>query len=136
MNAKPSLDGSTFNTLAKINEIQFWHAPILDLNTPNSQSLKDLLSKIMQRMVDTTDSQSDSVIYIHCWGGRGRAGLVGACLLSLLYPYIDAETCLQWVQSGYDSREGAQHMPWGLRSSPQTSQQKKFVRDFVTEIRS
>ncbi len=24
-------------------------------------------------------------LYVHCWGGRGRAGTVGACLLASMY---------------------------------------------------
>lgn len=24
-------------------------------------------------------------IYLHCWGGRGRAGTIGACLLAAVY---------------------------------------------------
>lgn len=24
-------------------------------------------------------------VYMHCWGGRGRVGTVGACLLAQMY---------------------------------------------------
>ena len=58
------------------------------------------------------------------------SGLVGSCLLSLLFPEFNADTCLEWVQTGYDSRDGSQFMPMGLRRSPQTIDQRNFVRDF------
>jgi hypothetical protein len=29
-------------------------------------------------------------IYLHCWGGRGRAGTVGACLIAKLYGWVAA----------------------------------------------
>ena len=108
-------------------EIQFLHAPILDLSTPSSTSLYQLLFTLL----DFMEHQSNNAMCIHCWGGRGRAGLVGACLLSLIYPELDANQCLKWVQKGYDSRVGAKRMPVGLRKSPQTYGQIEFVKGFV-----
>ena len=74
-------------------------------------------------------------IYVHCWGGRGRAGLTGSCILSLLYPELDATQVLNLVQSGYDSRAGADLMPDALSKSPQTEEQREFVRQFVMKRR-
>ena len=37
-------------------------------------------------------------------GGRGRAGLVGASLLSELYPGITSQDALAHVQGAYDMR--------------------------------
>ena len=33
-------------------------------------------------------------VYLHCWGGRGRAGTIGACLLARLYG-IGADEALE-----------------------------------------
>ena len=74
-------------------------------------------------------------IYLHCWGGRGRTGLVASCFLSLLYPELESSTILSWIQLGYDSRLGSDQMPIGLQKSPQTESQKSFVRNFVKERR-
>lgn len=41
---------------------------------------------------------------MHCWGGRGRAGLVGACLLAALYG-LGAEEALERVQRSFDTRK-------------------------------
>jgi hypothetical protein len=41
---------------------------------------------------------------VHCWGGRGRAGLVGACLLAQLYG-LGAEEALERVQRSFDTRK-------------------------------
>jgi len=129
-------------------EPRYLHAPILDLDTPDASSLYDLLHTLLETMLQQNPSTPKSkkedtsvlqtrftTIYIHCWGGRGRAGLVGACLLSLLYPEITADDCLEWVQRGYDTRKGAIMMPLGLRRSPQTDEQRNFVRRFVTDER-
>ena len=43
---------------------------------------------------------------MHCWGGRGRAGTLGACLLGDLYG-IDAEEALLRVQKAFDTRGDA-----------------------------
>ena len=77
-----------------------------------------------------------SAIYVHCWGGRGRAGLVGACLYSLLRPELDACAVLDAVQNAYSSRLGAEHMQVGLRRSPQTDEQRAFVGSFVERVRT
>lgn len=117
---------------AKGPRVSYNHAPILDLNTPSSSSLFSLLSTILTNL---ECENSNSALYIHCWGGRGRAGLVGSCLLSLLFPELDAEECLEWVQRGYDTRDGAMFMPLGLRQSPQTWSQRVFVHQFVSDFR-
>ena len=45
-------------------------------------------------------------LYLHCWGGRGRTGLVSACLLGALYDeLVDANEALERVQSYYRLRE-------------------------------
>jgi hypothetical protein len=107
---------------------QFLHAPIEDLSVPNSKSLQELLLHLL-----TAIDEEDRILYIHCWGGRGRAGLVGSCLLSLLFPEVEASAILDLVQAGYDTRAGAEAMPWQLSKSPQTDSQRAFVRAFVKE---
>ena len=42
-------------------------------------------------------------VYVHCWGGRGRAGLVAACFLQHAYG-ISGEEALQRVGRAYDTR--------------------------------
>jgi alanine transaminase len=111
------------------SQCKFLHWPIDDLSVPsNAQSLNDLLLTILSDLDDDGDS---SVVYIHCWGGRGRAGLVASCLLSLLFPNMEAQVILDLVQAGYDTRLGAEEMPLGLSKSPQTESQRNFVREFV-----
>jgi hypothetical protein len=42
-------------------------------------------------------------VYVHCWGGRGRAGLVAACFLQHAYG-VSGEEALQRVGRAYDTR--------------------------------
>lgn len=71
--------------------------------------------------------RAGEVLYIHCWGGKGRAGLVGACLLAHMYS-IGAEEALVRVQVYCSLRN--QGMGATLRS-PETEEQKEQVRKFV-----
>lgn len=107
-------------SLSTANAIEpvFLHYPIDDLSVPNSQPIQALLMQLLQTLDD------ENVIYLHCWGGRGRAGLVGASLVSLLFPELDSKAILDLVQSAYDTRAGAQDMPVALSRSPQTEQQR------------
>ena len=107
-------------------QITFIHQPIEDLDVPNNDSLLSLLTRLLQHLED-----DNSTIYLHCWGGRGRAGIIGSCLTILLFPELSSCDILNWIQKGYESRAGAESMSEGLKRSPQTAQQRQFVKDFV-----
>lgn len=113
----------------------FLHAPIDDLNVPESQEpLQELLLQLLTHMSNKEDGNAQqTAIYLHCWGGRGRAGLVGACLVSLIWPTLQAPQVLSYVQTGYASRLGHDQMPAALSQSPQTSSQRAFVTEFVQD---
>lgn len=116
--------------------LKYLHCPINDLSVPSDglgtgSSLLVLLDEIMAHY-----EGGGTGVYMHCWGGRGRAGLVGACLLALMRPELSAQAVLDSVQAGYDSRTGASAMPGALKRSPQTDAQRLFVRSFVREARA
>ena len=108
--------------------IIFLHNPIEDLSVP---ACNDALLYFLSQLLKHLEKNNDNVVYIHCWGGRGRAGLIGSCLASLLFPELSSKAILDWVQSGYDTRLGAKFMPEELKKSPQTEQQRWFVKEFV-----
>ena len=109
----------------------FGHSAIDDLNVPSDDNT---LLSVLSSLLEYLDANRNEAIYIHCWGGRGRAGLVGGCLASLMYPEISPAGILDWVQRGYDTRAGAKSMKDGLKRSPQTEQQRSFVRKFVQSV--
>jgi len=126
-----------YSTLAQAisdssSEVGFLHSPIEDLGTP---SCNDTLLRLLSELLYHLESNANNALYLHCWGGRGRAGLIGACTASLLFPELTSQEILAWVQGGYDTRAGAQAMHRGLRRSPQTEQQREFVREFVTLVK-
>ena len=75
------------------------------------------------------------VLYLHCFAGRGRTGLVAACLLGKLYPGIGAEEALQRVGAYYRLRASydvsASRAQDGM--SPETEPQRQQVRDFYAQ---
>jgi len=134
--------------------VKYIHHPIKDLSVPsNSKNLKLLLWKILDFLDHGDDETKDnntttsSLVYIHCWGGRGRAGLTASCLLTLLefaqaqrlksdLVFGNAQSILEIVQKGYSSRLGHENMSPALSRSPQTDSQRAFVKAFYEEVRS
>ena len=111
--------------------LRFLHCPIEDLNVPADQSGLLLLFDACLSHYEA----GGGALYVHCWGGRGRAGLVGSSLLSLLWPGADGETLLALVQRGYAGRAGAESMRRELQRSPQTEAQRTFVQAFSRDVR-
>ena len=118
--------------------------PIVDLSIPRREQVETFVQDLRQRL------ERSEVIYLHCWGGRGRAGmssftadlhssgftalwsntglagLMAACSLVQLYG-ISADEALFRVQSAFDSRGD-----FGDKcKSPETAEQIKFVRDYA-----
>jgi len=109
------------NTENGDNEISYVHYKLPDLSVAKTlNDLDAIISYLVERI------ENDNKIYIHCWGGRGRTGMIAACLLGALYADIDAEEALSRVQTAYSLRQ-----PWrqGILS-PETDEQKTQVRDW------
>ena len=110
--------------------ISYLHCPIEDLNVPQSQ---EPLQELLLQLLDFLHDNPDKALYLHFWGGRGRAGLVGSCLISLIWPSLGAHDVLRIIQTGYASRLGHDSIPRALSKSPQTEIQRTFVASFVNE---
>lgn len=99
----------------------FVHYGIRDMDTADSlEELSMFVAHLAGRV------RSGETLYLHCWGGKGRAGLVAACLLGELYD-VRAEEALERVQTYCSLRNsgiGTQVL------SPETDAQKQQVRDY------
>lgn len=103
------------------------HFPIKDMSVPTWDETLCILESMLLHL------QDGGCLYVHCWGGLGRAGMLSACTLSLLRPELGPEEILICTQAGYDSRQvGAAQV---VRRSPQTWQQRDVVRDFTLRLK-
>lgn len=98
-------------------ELDFVHCPIVDLGLPSEEQLCSLIDTMQLKIA------RGEKLYVHCWGGRGRAGTVGAALLMTMYG-MNADEALARVQRAFDTRQDNQ------RRSPETDEQHDFVRRY------
>lgn len=96
--------------------------PIPDMQVPDSPAKMSEILRIIQ-----TAKETNPAVYIHCWGGIGRTGTVAGCWLRT--SGLEAEAALKKVQDLYTN-----HMPKSKKpqfpESPQTPQQKDYIRNF------
>jgi len=118
------------NELAKGNDpvhpitprqVRFLHFPIDDLSAPSMSQLRDIVTQLEKEVLE------GRTLYVHCWGGRGRAGTVGACLLGKLEG-LTVDEALERVQTQYSAREQD-----GMRS-PETASQFSLINRFFAEL--
>ena len=80
--------------------MKYLHCPIAEGMAPSDglgETCGPLLALLDQMLLHYEGG--GRAIYLHSWAGCGRAGLVGAGLLSLLRPDLEAAALLEWVQS-------------------------------------
>ena len=109
-------------------DASYVHFGLPDLSVCESlDSLDEIVCDLRKRI------EAGDKLYIHCWGGRGRTGLIAACLLGSLYGDMDAEEALQRVQCYYDLRQPlARDFSAARKTSPETDEQKNQVRDWYS----
>jgi hypothetical protein len=80
----------------------------------------------MTLILDTIDSaiQSNSPVYIHCWGGVGRTGTVVGCYF--VRHGMSPQKALERVNAMYKTRPH----DYFLVRSPETDEQADFVRNW------
>eukprot|EP00984_Skeletonema_dohrnii_P039081 scaffold43055_cov178-Skeletonema_dohrnii-CCMP3373.AAC.4 len=64
------------------------------------------------------------IIYVHCGGGVGRAGLMAACIMGMLYKNLTADAAIEYTTGlchlrNLESKEEKHY------SSPETQEQKE-----------
>jgi hypothetical protein len=92
------------------------HLPIVDGGIPEDDVMEALVCDLLD------DVKAGRVIYVHCWGGHGRTGIVACLLLAVLYGLQPPEA-FKRVQGYHDCRVE----PQGVKS-PQTVAQRSQVK--------
>lgn len=103
--------------------------PITDYGVPTDRFL---FSKFIYKLCDTIRNlPTEELVYIHCKGGHGRAGIVVSCVISEIFS-VDTLTALRYTSECH-SKRSVMRDKWRRMGSPQTTNQKQFVHDTFRE---
>ena len=102
----------------------FTRQPVVDGSIMRDEELLQLVNTFYEKYMQ------NEVLYIHCYGGHGRAGTVAACLLAKVYSHMTAEEALGRVQAYHDTRLHTENS-----KSPASSTQLMQVRRVCSLLR-
>lgn len=94
--------------------------PIRDVSVPVSSEFVDEILKTMNIMLDNC-----KIIYLHCWGGTGRTGTIGACFLTHK-ENISAVGAIELMRERF-----ADNPKSASRRTPDTTEQDVFVINYT-----
>lgn len=92
------------------------HLPIVDGSVADDDVTEALVLDLIE------DIKAGRILYVHCWGGHGRAGVVVALLLAVLYG-LPVNEALKRSQAYHDCRVETQNV-----KSPSTVAQRTQVK--------
>lgn len=98
--------------------------PIRDVSVPKRTVDVRNLVKLICNIVDN-DTQAK--VYIHCWGGVGRTGLVVGCLIGEMYK-LSYEQTMSKLEQLFSACPKSQY-----RVTPETQEQCNFIAKFLQE---
>ena len=104
--------------------------PITDHQVPED---RQVFASFIVRLADIIyDLSKGELIYIHCKGGHGRAGVVVASLLCHIFEMSPGEALDHTTM--YHSNRKSMREKWRQIGSPQTHQQKGFVHQLCKPV--
>ena len=98
--------------------IKLVHMPIRDTDVPTVEGMVAILNEIDRGI------RENPVLYLHCWGGRGRTGTAVACYLAR-HGIAVGEAALDLLSTL------RQNDPISHLSSPETNMQAQFIHSWV-----
>lgn len=100
-------------------EFEYHRFPIPDVSIPGSRETVEQILRVIR-----SARHRHEVVYLHCWGGRGRTGTIAGCALSELFG-LDGDAALEQLQRRWkDCAKSSRG------DSPETGEQTGFVRRF------
>jgi protein-tyrosine phosphatase len=90
--------------------------PVVDGSAPTRATMSLILDVIDESI------RRDQTAFVHCWGGRGRSGVVAACF-AVRHGVARGESILNFLAK--------RRVEYGLfQPSPETEGQRQFARDW------
>lgn len=94
-------------------EVKLLSFPIRDMDVPDMRTLDAVVETILESL------KTGQKVYVHCWGGHGRTGVIIGCLLTRYG--MSPEDSLKTI------RQSRAMTPFGKQPSPQTQEQIDFI---------
>ncbi len=111
-----------YKRLARSAGINIIFNPIADGDITSDRRAFSIARMLVQIL------ENNHIVYLHCWGGHGRAGTIGAMVLGLWYK-VPFEEVIAFLQKSHKTRSEGGHYP-----TPQTEEQiYQASRFFVAE---
>ena len=110
------------NLNTSVEKLTLFHEPIKDCDTIDDTTTVTLAKKLVKAIYD------GEVIYLHCWGGHGRTGVIVCIMLHLMYGLI-AEEAMYLCQKLHDFR-----VETCFVTSPQTQKQRLQVSRIINAL--
>ena len=104
------------------HDLHFLHFPISDHGTP----MDDSMWKLMEEISNVLEIQKRNV-YIHCYGGHGRSGLVLVNLLQYLFG-ISPSSAMKLLKESHKRRNCNFFCSFSSGNLEDSSQTKQVIR--------
>lgn len=110
------------NLNTSVEKLTLFHEPIKDCDTIDDDKTVNLAKKLVKAIYD------GEVIYLHCWGGHGRTGVIVCIMFHLMYGLI-ADEAIYLCQKLHDFR-----VETCFVTSPQTQKQRLQVIRIINAL--
>jgi protein-tyrosine phosphatase len=110
------------NLHTSVEELSFIHEPIRDCDIIEDKKTINIAKRLVKAIYD------GEVVYLHCWGGHGRAGVITCIILHLMYE-LSSDEAIYLCQKLHDFRVETCQV-----SSPQTYIQRLQVARIIQSL--
>jgi len=104
------------------NDVKFYHFPIKDLHTESDEYTLSAARQVVKCL------ENGEVIYLHCWGGHGRTGVIVCLVLHLIFG-LSYEQALEYCELVHSMRTAKINV-----RSPQTDGQRLQVKRIIDSL--
>lgn len=104
-------------------DVHYRRMTIRDMDVCSREHMNDVLEVIDDHLVEGRG------VYVHCWGGVGRTGMVVGCWL--VRRYLIGQQALEQVQSMFNTMTADKLRRHAAQGSPQTEAQREMVRSWA-----
>lgn len=98
--------------------------PIRDVSVPQSV---DEVYKLIMRIRELAN-RNDGYVYIHCWGGVGRTGVIVACYLAAEMEKPSFDEVMKNLRDRFSDMPKSEY-----RVTPETKEQEAFIARYIQE---